>query len=260
MSGMVPIIGLTTLREITTWEQWTEPTTFLQATYTDTITVAGGTPVLLPPPDRGLLRPEDAGQVIARLDGLIITGGTDVDPSHYGENAHPNTDQPRPERDTWELALLRAADRVALPTLGICRGAQLIALEAGGRLHQHLPEVIGHGRHSPSEPVFTDTEITTTPGSVLNSLVGDRVIGGCHHHQAIADHPGFSGTAHAADGTVEGIEIDAGPTSRHRFCVGIQWHPETRPDVGLFNGLITAAARHATNASSERSPSAAPEN
>lgn len=241
---MLPIIGLTTRRETITWGHRTEPTTFVQANYVDALGTSGAAAVLLPPPQLNLADSDRADAVVARLDALIVTGGADVDAHRYGEDSHPADDRPQPERDAWELALLEAAERIGLPTLGICRGAQAMAVHAGGRLNQHLPDVIGNNHHSPQGPVFADTQVTTTPGSVLNTLVGDRVTVGCHHHQAIADHPGFTATAYAVDGTVEGVEADRGPEATRRFCVGVQWHPETREDAGLFAGLIAAASRY----------------
>jgi putative glutamine amidotransferase len=251
----LPIIGLTTRRETTTWGHRTEPMAFLQANYVDALGTAGAAPVLLPPPQLNLPIHERGEQVVARLDALIVTGGADIDPHRYGEDPQPGDDPPQPERDSWELALLQAADRIGMPTLGICRGAQAMAVHAGGRLHQHLPDVIGTSHHSPQGPVFADTQVTTTAGSMLNALVGDRLTVGCHHHQAIADHPGFAASAYAADGTVEAIEATASdPEAAKRFCVGVQWHPETREDAGLFAGLIAAARRYraATSAPATR--------
>lgn len=251
------MIGLSTLRETTTWGDWTEPTAFLQTTYVDAIAGAGGAPVLLPPADDSMITPELARQVVGRLDGLIITGGTDVDPARYGERPHPRTDPPRPERDAWEFALLDATDRLRLPTLGICRGAQLMTVWAGGRLQQHLPDVVGDDRHSPADPVFRDVEITTTPTSRLNMLIGDRLVGGCHHHQAIAEHPGFTAAAYAADGTVEGIERDEPcDDPRAQWFMGVQWHPEIRTDRGLFAGLVAAASE--SGAAATHAPPARP--
>jgi len=157
------------------------------------VEAAGGVPVLLPPVD-----PISASAVVARLDGLIITGGADVDPGQYDEPPHPKASGWRDDRDAWEIALLDAADSRGIPVLGICRGMQLMA--------------------------------------VLRLLVGDRQSVGCHHHQSVRSHPGFVAAAAATDGTLEAME-QPGP----RFCLAVQWHPETVADAGLFRGLVEAA-------------------
>ena len=146
-------------------------------------------PVLLPPVPRA----GAADAVVARLDGLVVTGGADVDPARYGEAAHPRTSAWRPDRDAWETALLDAADAVALPVLGVCRGMQLMAVHAGGTLHQHTPELVGHERHSPGGDAYGDVEVRTEPGTRVAALVGDRLTVSCHHHQSVRDAPGLRG-------------------------------------------------------------------
>jgi putative glutamine amidotransferase len=188
--------------------------------------------VLLPPVD-----PTAARLVVDRLDGLIVTGGADVDPARYGAEPHPRTVSWRTDRDAWELALLDAADAVELPVLGICRGMQLIAVQRGGTLEQHLPQVVGHESHSPTGPDFGDVDVETRAGTRVRMLLGDRSSVGCHHHQSVREHPGLTAAAFAADGTVEAVEA-----AGDRFLVAVQWHPETRADAGLFSGLVAAAS------------------
>ncbi len=231
-----PVIGLTTYREQASWGVWSQPADLLHVQYADTVRAAGGVPVLLPP---GSADPEDAAAVAARIDGLVVCGGADVDPSRYGAEPHPRTAGWRPDRDAWELALLEAADAADLPVLGICRGMQLMAVHAGGVLDQHTPEVVGHEVHSPVDDSFGTIEVTTEPGSRVRGLVGERVMVGCHHHQSVRTHPGFRRTATAADGTVEAIE--GTPGSVDRFEVAVQWHPEMRHERALFEGLLDAA-------------------
>jgi putative glutamine amidotransferase len=201
--------------------------------YARAVEAVGGVPVLLP-----LVGTADAAVgVVARLDGLVISGGADVDPGRYGEPPHELTANWRTDRDTWELALLDAAETAGLPTLGVCRGMQVMAVAAGGRLEQHVPDRVAHERHRPGADVFGPTVVDIRPGSRLAGLVGERLSVHCHHHQSVLEHPGFAPVAHAPDGILEAIELDGG-----RFCVGVQWHPERIRDAGLFAGLVTAAA------------------
>jgi putative glutamine amidotransferase len=232
-----PVIGLTTYREQAAWGVWQQRADLLPAQYAGAVEAVGGVPVLLPP----VGAPEAAATVVARLDGLVISGGADVDPARYGAEAHPRTAGWRPDRDAWELALLDAAEAVGLPVLGVCRGMQLMAVHAGGALDQHTPDLVGHDEHSPGGDEFGATSVATEPGSRLAALVGDKVTVSCHHHQSVRTAPGFRSVATAADGTLEAIEA---PTDR--FCVAVQWHPETVADVGLLAGLVEAARNHGT--------------
>ncbi|MBO0846211.1 MAG: gamma-glutamyl-gamma-aminobutyrate hydrolase family protein [Nocardioides sp.] len=244
-SGSRPVIGLTTYREQTAWGVWSTRADVLHAEYADAVVAAGGVPVLLPPasrvvPSRDTGLSETARAVVARIDGLVVSGGADVDPTLYGEAPHPRTSGWREERDAWERALLEAADEVALPTLGVCRGMQLMAVAGGGALDQHTPDVVGHDDHSPGGPEYGEISVRTSPGTRVGSAVGDATVVQCHHHQSVREHPGFTATAWAADGTVEAMEREGG-----RFCVGVQWHPEVGRDHDLFAALVAAASGRA---------------
>jgi NAD(P)-dependent dehydrogenase (short-subunit alcohol dehydrogenase family)/GMP synthase-like glutamine amidotransferase len=141
----------------------------------------------------------------------------------------------RADRDSWELALIGAAGAVGLPLLGVCRGMQLLAVQAGGALEQHTPDRVGDDRHSPGGDAFGSVQVQTVAGTRLAGLVGPALTMNCHHHQAVAEHPGFAAAAWSAEGTLEAIE-DPGS----RFRLGVQWHPETAVDAGLFAGLVAA--------------------
>ena len=205
----------------------------LQVEYADAVVRAGGVPVLLPPASADL---DDARTVVAGIAGLVVAGGADVNPARYGEEAHERTASWRSDRDAWELALLTAAEEGSLPTLGVCRGMQLMAVAAGGTLDQHTPDIVGHEQHSPGGDVFGRLTVTTEPDSLIARIHGPDLEAHCHHHQSVGTYPGFVPTAWAEDGTVEAIEQQA-----DRFCLGVQWHPEMARDQRLFDALVQAA-------------------
>ncbi len=229
---MTALIGLSTYREKARWGVWDAAADLLPRGYADSVAAVGGVPVLLPP-----VAPSLATRAVARLDGLVISGGADVDPGRYGESPHASTRGWREDRDAWEIALLDAAELRELPVLGICRGMQVMAVRGGGSLDQHVPDRVGHQEHSPGHDEYGTVHVETVPGSRLRSLVGDRHSVPCHHHQSVRTHPGFTAAAVAADGTLEAME-QPGP----RFCLAVQWHPETVADAGLFRGLVEAAS------------------
>ena len=229
---MSPLVGLSAYRERTRFGVWDITADVLATVYADAVVAAGGLPVLLP-----VGPPEHAAQVVDRLDALVVSGGPDVSPERYGEQRHPRTTEPRDTRDAWELALLDAAEARALPTLGVCRGMQLMAVRAGGALLQHLPDEVGHDEHSPGGDAFAENLVRIESDSMLHRLEGERTVVHCHHHQAVVAHPGFRPVAWAADGTLEAME-----KAGDRFYVGVQWHPEMKEDAGLFAGLVSACS------------------
>lgn len=234
---MTPLIALTTYREHAAWGVWEQRADLLHSEYADTVVAAGGAPVLLPPASAD---PAVATAVVGRVDGLVVSGGADVDPSRYGQAPHPRTSGCRPDRDAWELALLDAAEEARLPVLGVCRGMQLMAVRAGGSLDQHTPEEVGHDDHSPGGARFGAVVVSTRPGSRVHGLLGPGVSVDCHHHQSVREHPGFVATAHAEDGTTEAMELPG-----DRFCLAVQWHPEVGTELALLRALVEAAKEHA---------------
>jgi putative glutamine amidotransferase len=230
-----PLIGLTTYRERAQWGVWDQPADLLPVMYADAIVRAGGVPVLLPPASDD---PDAAAATVARIDGLVVSGGADVDPAQYGEQPHPRTASWRTDRDAWELALLTSAAAANLPTLGVCRGMQVMAVAAGGTLDQHTPDLVGHEEHSPGGDVFGEIPVATRESSVVASILGPEVTVHCHHHQSVHSHPGYEAVAHAQDGTLEAMEA-----AGERFCVAVQWHPEMGRDQRLFDALVRAASR-----------------
>ena len=246
--GVRPVLGVTTYRQRARSGVWDVPAAFLPAIYIEGVTLTGGVAALLPP------QPVDeaiAQRVISGLDGLVITGGCDVDPARYRQSRHSATDEPARDRDNWEFALLRAALIRRIPVLGICRGAQVLNVALGGTLHQHLPEVLGHDRHQRGNAVFCTTVVRTVPGTRLAALVGESTEVQCYHHQAIAElGDRLIASASDADGVIEAVEMDPGVDSPG-FCVAVQWHPEERlDDLRLFAGVVDAAREFATERAS----------
>lgn len=230
----LPVIGLSTYREQARWGVWDQSADLLPTVYARSIEAAGGVPVLLPPT---MPHADAATATVARLDGLVISGGADVSPSLYGERPHARTTSWRDDRDSWELALLDAADKVGLPVLGVCRGMQVMAVHAGGELDQHVPDVVGHEGHNPGADLFGETSVSVDPESRLGSLLDTSLTVHCHHHQSVRSHPGFTAAAWSDDGLLEAMEATG-----ERLCVAVQWHPEVAADAGLFKALVEAAA------------------
>ncbi|MBH0117678.1 gamma-glutamyl-gamma-aminobutyrate hydrolase family protein [Salinibacterium sp. NG253] len=235
-----PLIGLTTYLEQAQTGVWDVPAAFLPKAYFEAVTRAGGIAVLLPPQP---VSPEIARRVLQGLDGLIITGGKDFDPARYGQEPHPTTDEPRLDRDAWEDELMRQALDADLPFLGICRGAQVLNVALGGTLHQHLPEVVGHGNYQLGGGNFSHLPVAIEADSQIDQVLGgqtDPLVVPLYHHQSIdrlAD--GLVVTARTSDDVIEAVELPSAT-----FVVAVQWHPEAAPeDIRLFEGLVEAA-RH----------------
>lgn len=226
---MRPIIGITTYVEDADWLVWQKlPTTLVPHGYTAGVTEAGGRAVLIPPDDL------DA-DVLDALDGLILAGGADIEPARYGAEPTENL-LLRPERDAAEILLLRGALERDMPVLGICRGMQLLAVAAGGSLHQHLPDLLGHDGHRPMPGEYGRHEARFTEGSRIAGLMGDERLIHCYHHQGVADPGTLTVTGRAEDGVPEAVE-----DPDRRFVLGVQWHPELTRDARIFGALVAAA-------------------
>jgi gamma-glutamyl-gamma-aminobutyrate hydrolase PuuD len=190
--------------------------------------------LLVPPSAHGLDETLDA------LDGILFSGGSDLDPDLYGQEAHPATVGVAKERDRAELALLEAALARDMPVLAICRGSQLLNVARGGDLVQHLPEVVGHERHKHEPGAYSDHEVKVAPDSRLGGLLGAHAPVKSHHHQGMGRiGDGLLEVAWAEDGVVEGLE-----DPDKRFALGVLWHPEEGEDFALFKGLVDEARRY----------------
>jgi putative glutamine amidotransferase len=231
-----PIIGITTYVEPASWAVWRDvPAALLPYAYVRQVADAGGLPLLIPPLPSDAT-PEDVREVLGRLDGLILSGGADVEPERYGAAPHPSVQAPRRDRDGSELELARESGPAGVPVLGVCRGMQVMAVAAGGTLDQHTPDLVGHEEHSPGGDEFGSISVSTTESSALGSILGPAVSVHCHHHQSVRSHPGYEAVAHADDGTLEAMEAEG-----NRFCLAVQWHPEMGRDQRLFDALVKAA-------------------
>jgi putative glutamine amidotransferase len=231
---MRPIVGITSYAEEARWSVWDAPAALIPLAYVRAVEAAGGRPLLVPPSTDGV------EETLNALDGLILSGGADLDPASYGADAHPETNGIRPDRDSAELALLEGALARDMPVLAVCRGSQVLNVARGGDLVQHLPEVVGHEGHKHTPGVFADHDVDVLPGTRLHEVVGEHAPVKSHHHQGYGRlGEGLREAARASDGTVEAIEDPA-----HRFALGVLWHPEEGEDAALFRALVEEARRY----------------
>ncbi len=231
---MKPLIGITSYAQDARWGVWHMPAVLIPLDYVDAVERAGGRALVIPPTEDGV------DETLAVLDGVVFSGGADVDPSKYGADPHPETDTPQTRRDAGEMALLEAALERDMPVLAICRGFQLLNVARGGDLVQHLPEEVGHDDHKQVPGEFAVHPVEVKGGTRLASIVGERSDVTSHHHQALGKvGEGLVETAWAADGTLEAVEDPS-----LRFAVGVQWHPEAGEDAALFEALVEQAREY----------------
>ncbi|MEU8638773.1 gamma-glutamyl-gamma-aminobutyrate hydrolase family protein [Amycolatopsis sp. NPDC048633] len=229
-----PVIGLTTYLEPAKFLVWETEVALLHRVYVDCVVAAGGIPVLLPPVSDAYDR------LVSTVDGLVLTGGADVEPQRYGQEQHPAT-YTRPNRDAFEFGLFAAARRQGKPVLGVCRGLQVMSVALGGTLAQHLPESAGTTEHQPALATFGRGTVTLADGSRAAAILGSETKTLCYHHQAIDRlGDGLEPVGWAADGTIEAAEVPG------EFTLGVQWHPEQdSDDVRLFAALVDASKERA---------------
>ena len=228
------MIGITTYVTQAQWSYWDEEAVLVPAAYVQALERAGGRPVLIPPSEHGIEETLDA------VDGLVFSGGSDLDPDLYDQEPHDETFGVVPERDRAELALLEAALARDLPVLAVCRGSQVLNVARGGDLVQHLPDLVGDEKHKHTPGTFADHDVTLQPGTRLASLLGDHAPVKSHHHQGFGRvGDGLRVAAHAEDGTIEAVEDPS-----RRFALGVLWHPEAGEDLKLFEELVDAAREY----------------
>ena len=229
-----PVIGITTSLTRARWSYWDQEAALVPAAYVQAIEQAGGRPALIPPSEQGI------EEILDAVHGLVFSGGSDLDPDLYEQQAHEETFGIVPERDRAELALLEAALARDLPLLAVCRGSQVLNVARGGDLVQHLPDVVGDDKHKHTPGTFGDHDVTLEPGTRLAELLGDRAPVKSHHHQGFGRvGEGLRVAAHAEDGTIEAVEDPS-----QRFAFGVLWHPEAGEDRKLFEELVAAALEY----------------
>lgn len=236
---MKPVIGLTSYRQRGQTGVWDTEMAMLPAFYLEGVSRAGGLAVILPPQQ---IDDSDATALLAGLDGLIVTGGRDVESSRYGQSSHQSAEKPDRLRDLLEDRLIEAAIESNLPFLGICRGSQILNVNRGGTLIQHLPDVVGDNRYQPGGGNFAHMTMDVQVGSRLATIFGSSVQNAAlYHHQAVDEvGEGLRVSAYSPDGIIQAIELDD-----HPFGIAVQWHPEqTLDDLRLFEALVRAASAH----------------
>jgi putative glutamine amidotransferase len=238
MTGPRTRIGITTAVERARWTVWDRQAFLLSRSYADAVHATGAVALMLPP-DPGAS--EDPDTVLDVIDGLILSGGADIDPAAYGAPRDPHTVGTRPERDLFEMALVRRAVERDLPVLGICRGMQLLNVALGGTLIQHLPDDLGHGDHRRMLGSFDDADhdVRLSPGSLAARAAGETLHATkSHHHQGVDRlGTGLVETGWSVmDDLVEAVELPG-----RRFVLGVQWHPEVDPASRVVSALVDAA-------------------
>jgi len=238
-----PVIGITTYVTPAKWSYWDVEAALVPATYVQSIERAGGRPVLVPPSEEAVEETLDA------LNGILFSGGSDLDPELYDQEPHDETFGVHPERDRAELHLLEAALARDMPVLAVCRGSQVLNVARGGDLVQHLPDVVGDEKHKHTPGTFADHDVTLKDGTRLATLLGDRAPVKSHHHQGFGRiGEGLRIAAHAEDGTIEAVE-----DPDRRFALGVLWHPEAGEDLRLFEELVRQAEDYRGSRISSRS-------
>jgi putative glutamine amidotransferase len=230
-----PVIGITTELARASIGHWELDWALVPADYVAAVRKAGGRPLLVPPD-------EAVEETLDVLDGIIFSGGGDINPATYGQEPHPETKGVLHERDDAELTLLEAALERDMPVLAVCRGSQVLNVARGGELHQHLPEVVGHDDHKHTPGEYADHHVELVPQTRLGALLGERAPVKSHHHQGFSRvGDGLVEAAYAEDGTVEALE-----DPEKRFALGVLWHPEAGEDKRLFEALVAEARDYRT--------------
>jgi putative glutamine amidotransferase len=242
-----PVIGMCAVRERARWSFWDQKVHLVADTYVAPVQRAGGLAMVLAVDARAPL------ELLDRIDGLLLVGGADVDPSMYGAALEAATESTYPERDRFEIALCRGAIARGLPMLGICRGMQILNVALGGTLEQDVVADDGSHPHRRVRGTFdgNDHTVALVPGSLAARAVGEEIhVAHCHHHQAVSElGDALVVSGRAEDGVIEAIEL-----ADRDWVLGVQWHPEADDRSRLF-GALCEAARSTQRISKPVSPS-----
>ena len=234
-----PAIGICAAVEEASWGAWTVLANVSPRSYSAAVHAAGGLALLLPADD-GVA--EQPAELLDRIDGLMLAGGSDVDPTSYGARPHPETRGARPERDRFELALAHGALERDMPVLGICRGMEMVNVACGGTLVQHLPDELGSELHRHTPGAFSDHSVRIEAGTLAARAVGsEQTPVKSHHHQGVGElgeDVAVSGWA-VEDGVVEAIELPGKP-----YALGVLWHPEEDQRSRVIGTLVDAAREY----------------
>jgi len=235
----VPRIGVSAALEQAKWAVWDLPASLVADNYLSAVRGAGGVALVIPVDEAVAERPDTVLDVI---DGLVLIGGPDLDPGTYGATRHGETEPPVHVRDRMEIALARRARERDIPTLGICRGAQIMNVAAGGTLEQHLPDRLGNQEHRRKVGAFAGNEhdVRLERGSVAEAACGAvlRTVAS-HHHQAL----GVTGDGLSVTGRSLGDDVPEALEDREkRYYLGVQWHPEANRASAVICSLVRAAA------------------
>jgi len=227
---MKPVIGITCFVKDASYGNWERNAAILPSAYISMVNKVGGVPLIIPPAG-------DMTVILDSIDGLIVSGGPDISPASYGEEAGSMTTEFYPEQDFSEMGLISEALNRDMPLLGICRGMQILSVVHGGKMHQHLETTPGHEGHGGFFGESTEHGVVVEGGTHLASLMGGSFSVNSLHHQGVSDAGSLEVSARAEhDGLIEGVE-----RSDKKFCIGVQWHPERKGHDILFSGLIEAA-------------------
>ena len=231
MADRRPLIAISAYVERARWSLWDTEAALVPQIFVEAVQRAGGFALLLPPD--ASFADGGADQVLAAVDGLLLTGGPDVDASLYGQQAAAEHEGSRIERDQSELALIKAALKLDLPLLAVCRGMQLLNVACGGTLIQDLPS---HHRPSPGSFEGSEHDVRLAEGSLAAAVTGELLHSAMQHHHQGVDRigAGLSVTGWAVDdGLPEAIEIED-----RRFALGVQWHPEADPSSPVIGAFV----------------------
>ena len=235
-----PVIGITAGSEVANYSDWTKQVALVPFKYVTAIQRAGGRAVLLTPDEDSIHNPE---HVLSLVDGLVISGGVgDIDPAHYGEDQHPATNPVGGLRDSFELSLVKATERLDMPTLGVCRGMQIINVAHGGTLEQHLPDAVGHQDHRPKPGSYNEHEVKLECGSLAEKGVGaEQASVMSSHHQGVAE---LGDDLEATGWSMLDEMVEAIEHPERSFMLGVQWHPEEDESSEVIASLVERTVDH----------------